>query len=97
MLRIVACEGGKKARFTEQSTKETVKTVRAGKAGDFRLTCGDYACVLFIFAREAMGASGTRLSLRPLFVRAFGFKNLGASRGEKAELCIAASVSQNPC
>jgi len=28
-------DGGKKARLTEESTKETVKTIRAGKAGSF--------------------------------------------------------------
>jgi hypothetical protein len=38
----------------------------AGKAGCFRRTCGDYACVLFSFARKAAGASSARLSLRPL-------------------------------
>jgi hypothetical protein len=30
-----AIDGGKKARFTGESTKETVKTIRAGNAGDF--------------------------------------------------------------
>src|SRR5437667_2852491 len=33
----------------------------------FRRTCGDYARALFLFACEAMGAVGTRLSLRPPF------------------------------
>jgi hypothetical protein len=32
-LRIVACDGGKKARLTEEITKEAVKTIRAGNAG----------------------------------------------------------------
>jgi hypothetical protein len=36
-LRISAGDGGKKARFTEETTKETVKTTRAGKAGPIRL------------------------------------------------------------
>src|SRR5215471_19363686 len=39
---------------------------RAGNAGSFRRTCGDYARVLFPFAREAAGAPGIRHSLRPL-------------------------------
>ena len=49
-----------------ETTKETVKTIRAGNAGSFRPTCGDYARVLFVFAREAAGAPSTRHSLRPL-------------------------------
>src|SRR5438105_9169845 len=40
--------------------------------------CGDYARVLYLsFAREAMGAAGTRHSLRPLFSWANGFVRLG--------------------
>jgi hypothetical protein len=34
--RIAACDGGKKARLTRESAKETVKTTRAGKAGCFK-------------------------------------------------------------
>ena len=30
MLRIVACDGGNKARLTKESTKETVKTIAQG-------------------------------------------------------------------
>jgi len=51
---------------TGKSAKETVKTIRAGNAGCFRCDRGDYARVLFHFAREAAGASCTRHSLRPL-------------------------------
>src|SRR5260370_39421864 len=35
--------------------------------GDFRCGRGDYARVLYSFAREAAGALGIRHSLRPLF------------------------------
>jgi hypothetical protein len=35
---------------------------------DFRRTCGDLLVCFFHFAREAMGAAGTRHSLRPLFI-----------------------------
>jgi hypothetical protein len=35
----------------------------SGESGCFR---GDYACVLFYFARKAAGALGARHSLRPL-------------------------------
>jgi hypothetical protein len=38
-------------------------------SGDFRRDRGDYARVLFHFAREAAGASGARHSLRPLMFR----------------------------
>src|SRR6516225_6303482 len=51
---------------TGEITKETVKTIRAGSAGSFWRTCGDYARVHFPFARETAGAPGIRHSLRPL-------------------------------
>jgi hypothetical protein len=35
MLTHRADDGGKKARFTRESTKEAVKTIRAGNAGTF--------------------------------------------------------------
>src|ERR1700730_3446928 len=37
--------------------------------GESGWTCGDYARVLFYFAHEAVGAAGTRHSLRPLLSR----------------------------
>src|SRR6476620_10330653 len=43
------------------------KTIARGMPGDFRCDRGDYARVLFLFAREAAGASSARHSLRPLF------------------------------
>jgi hypothetical protein len=46
------------------------KTIAQGRPVCFRCTCGDYARVLFCFAREAAGALATRLSLRPLFIEA---------------------------
>ena len=45
------------------------KTIARGMPGDFRCDRGDYARVLFSFAREAAGASGARHSLRPLNFR----------------------------
>ena len=42
------------------------KTIARGMPGDFRCDRGDYARVLFYFAREAAGASSARHSLRPL-------------------------------
>jgi hypothetical protein len=56
------------------STKEPVKTIRAGKAGNVRQTCGDLsACFLFLHA-ELRVRWRTRLSLRPLFSRVRMFK-----------------------
>src|SRR5258706_13562058 len=59
----------------------------AGNAGSFRCDRGDYARVLFYFAREAAGALGARHSLRPLLSRgANGFcKTSGASRRGNAQ------------
>jgi len=56
MLAHRADDGGKKARLTEESAKKTVNH-RAGNAGSFRPTCGDFARVLLRFAREAAGAA----------------------------------------
>src|SRR5260370_41290578 len=44
------------------------KTIARGMPVDFRCDRGDYARVLFYFAREAAGALGTRHSLRPLIL-----------------------------
>jgi hypothetical protein len=46
------------------------KTIARGMPGLLRCDRGDYARVLFSFAREAAGALGTRHSLRPLIRRA---------------------------
>ena len=40
-----------------------------GKAGMTGCTCGDLLVSFFTFGREAAGAVGARLSLRPLFKR----------------------------
>ena len=69
---------------TEESAKETVKTIAQGRLGvSGEPVVTTLVCFIY-FAREAMGATGTRLSLRPLFLR--GRKSLhssGASRREK--------------
>jgi hypothetical protein len=49
-----AGDGGKKARFTGESTKETVKTIRAGNAGVFGATCG-YLLVCFFHTTRGRG------------------------------------------
>jgi hypothetical protein len=44
------------ARLSGETTKETVKTIRAGSAGSFRRTCGVLTRVVFSPPREAAGA-----------------------------------------
>jgi hypothetical protein len=57
------------------------KTIARGMPGDFRCDRGDYARVLFYFAREAAGALSARHSLRPLLSRGECFlQNSGTSR-----------------
>jgi hypothetical protein len=46
-----------KSPVSGETTKETVKTIRVRECRVIRLTCGDYARVLFYFAREAAGAA----------------------------------------
>ena len=63
----------------------SLKLRRTGPPSD-RAT--DDARVLFYFAREAAGAAGTRLSLRPLFSREATFlHSSGAPRREMADAC----------
>src|SRR5713101_544859 len=69
------------------------KTIARGMPGDFRCDRGDYARVLFYFAREAAGALSARHSLRPLFIWADGFlQELGriAPRGRGRMLVVIA-------
>jgi len=61
-----AGEGGKQAR-SPKSTKETVKTIAQGRPGVSGKPVVTMLVCFFVFAREAMGASRARLSLRPLF------------------------------
>ncbi|HWN76403.1 MAG TPA: hypothetical protein VNN81_00635, partial [Bradyrhizobium sp.] len=64
------------------------KTIARGMPGDFRCDRGDYARVLFYFAREAAGALSARHSLRPLLLGAANqfLQNSGLSRREIAEV-----------
>jgi len=41
--------------IAEESTKQAVKTIRAGKAGSFRRTCGDYTRMLILFCMRGCG------------------------------------------
>src|SRR5579872_71164 len=78
----LAGDGGKKARLTRESTKETVKTIRAGNAGEAARPVVTEARVLFCFVHGAVGAGcSTRHSPRPLFsVGANEISKLGRDR-----------------
>jgi hypothetical protein len=54
------------ARFSGETTKETVKTIARGMPGVSGVTVVDLLGVLFSFAPEAAGAPSARHSLRPL-------------------------------
>src|ERR1700756_1119638 len=56
MLAHLAGDGGKQARLTRKSTKETVKTIAQGRPGETASTCGDYHSCGFLSPREAAGA-----------------------------------------
>src|SRR2546429_996467 len=66
------------------------KTIARGMPGDFRCDRGDYARVLHLpFAREAVGASSARHSLRPLISGGATFRaKLAWMRGENAKPCL---------
>jgi hypothetical protein len=58
---------------TGESTKETVKTIAQGRPGDPGEPVVTNACA-FYTTHAAAGATGTRLSLRPHFLRGCSFK-----------------------
>src|SRR6266849_5912467 len=60
----------RRIRSPGRARNKPLKPLRAGMPGDLGATCGDYARVLHLnFAREAMGAAGTRHSPRPPFFK----------------------------
>jgi hypothetical protein len=75
------------ARLSGETTKETVKTIRAGNAGMFRRTCGDLlVCFFHLHARLRVRLS-TRHSLRPLFSGRTILQNPDVSRRGKVAVC----------
>jgi hypothetical protein len=59
-------DGGNKARSPRRARSRPLKPFACGNAGRIRLNPRRRrSCALFIFAREAAGASGTRHSPRP--------------------------------
>jgi len=71
-----------------------VKTIRAGKAGSLRRTCGDYARVLHSFGREAAGVQKHPAFPAPsAFWRDTDFRQSSGETGrEKAEVCLGGAV-----
>jgi len=59
-------DGGKKELVTEESAKETVKTIAQGRPVDPPTPVVTTVC--YLFCTRAMGAAGTRPSLRPLLL-----------------------------
>jgi hypothetical protein len=63
---------------TEEITKETVKTTRAGNAGRNRRDRGDYTRMLVLFLHARLRARSARPAFpAPSFFRAKGFAKLG--------------------
>jgi len=87
-----ACDGGKKARLTEESTKETVKTIRVRECRVIPVRpWWTYSCG-FVFSHARLRVlTGTRHSPRPLFSGAgiFGIARVRfASRDARAHGCL---------
>jgi len=79
-----AGDGGKKARSPGRARYKLLKPLRR-KAGSFGEPVVTTLVCLFYFAREAAGAAGTRLSLRPLFSWANGHAQPDAFAPRNAE------------
>jgi len=54
-LTLLRGDGGNKARFTGESTKETYKTIARGMPGEIGVTVVDLLAVLFIFCTRGCG------------------------------------------
>jgi hypothetical protein len=78
-------DGGKRARSPGRARRKPLKPSR----GESRLIPSEPVVTtlvcFFNFAREAAGAAGTRLSLRPPFSRVLSSHNSDATRREKAD------------
>ncbi len=80
-------DGGNSASLPEESTKEAVKTIRAGKAGMFRRHLWSTPCEFHLHAGLSVPA-GARSSLRPLFEEGERTKqSSGKPRRENANVC----------
>jgi hypothetical protein len=85
-----------KSPVTGESTKETVKTIAQGRPGVSGKPVVTTLVCFTNFAREAAGASGTRLSLRPLLSEGQKFgQTSDAWRRENAKVCLR-TMSSSP-
>ena len=87
-MAIVACDGGKKARLTRESTKETVKTIAQGRPG---VSGKPVVCLLVCFSiphARPWVCSGTRLSLHPS-LGVFGQTSGAIASRDCVPLCLA--------
>jgi hypothetical protein len=91
--RQTAGDGGKRARLTGESTKETVKTIACGTPGDPGVFVVTTLVCFHIFAYEAAGALRTRRSVRPHF---FGRRWCEACPGRNAAAGMRGCVSSSP-
>jgi hypothetical protein len=66
----------------------TVKTIAQGRPGYLGEPVVTTLVCFITFAREAAGASSTRLSLRPPFLRVISSNNSGALRRESVGRCV---------
>src|SRR5260370_42422723 len=83
----------RRIRSPGRARNKPLKPLRAGMPGDLGASCGDSARVLTSpFAREAMGAAGTRHSARPLFFGAHGFGTARARHAAGSRTCVFPSL-----
>jgi hypothetical protein len=75
-LRIVACDGGNKARFTK-STKQPLKPIARGKPADPVEPVVDLLMCFFILRMRLRVRLGIRLSLRPRLLMGANSLKLG--------------------
>ena len=66
-LTLLGDDGDNKARSPGRLRRKLLKPSRR-ECRNVRLTCGDYACVLFSLAHKAAGAVNARHSLLPLLM-----------------------------
>ncbi len=80
--------GATEHRLPGESTKDTVPTIRAGKAGMFRHHLWSTPCAFFLHAGSWVPA-GARPSLRPLFQEGEESKqSSGETRRENTKVCL---------
>ena len=88
----ISADDGDNKPITEESAKETVKTIARGMPGVSGVTVVTMLVCYFYFARETAGASSARHSLRPLNFEAEGSTQNSSTCGEIAEVCVVWAV-----